>query len=190
VVTRRKFLAEEQRTLVRRVTTDRGGVQVVVGQAGAGKTAALAAAAEAFDSAGIVVRGCALAARAALQLQQDAGITSTTIARVLRDLDSGDPLSSGSVLVVDEAGMVDTRTLARLLAAARDADAKLVLVGDPAQLPELAAGGLFAGLLTRLDPIVLTANAASAMTGTARSWPSFAPGTPPRCSPPTRPTAG
>jgi len=152
------WLDAEQHTMVRRVTSDPGGVQVVVGQAGTGKTVALAAAAEAFDSAGITVRGCALSARAALQLQHDAGIASTTIAAVLRDLNTGKPLQQGSVLVVDEAGMVDTRTLARLLHAAQHAQAKLVLVGDPAQLPELAAGGLFAGLIARLNPIQLQRN--------------------------------
>ena len=152
------WLDPEQRTLVTRVTSDVGGVQVVVGQAGAGKTVALAAAAAAFDSAGITVRGCALSARAALQLHHDAAISSTTIAAVLRDLDHDRPLAAGSVLIVDEAAMVDTRTLARLLHAAQQARAKLVLVGDPAQLPELAAGGLFAGLTRRLNPITLTRN--------------------------------
>jgi len=152
------WLDAEQQSMVARVTSDPGGVHVVVGQAGTGKTVALAAAAEAFDSAGISVRGCALSARAALQLQHDAGIVSTTIAAVLRDLDTGRPLKQGSVLIVDEAGMVDTRTLARLLQAAKQARAKLVLVGDPAQLPELAAGGLFAALIARLDPIELRRN--------------------------------
>ena len=39
--------------------------------------------------------------------------------------------------------MIDTRRLARLIAHADRADAKVVLVGDPHQLPEIGAGGAF-----------------------------------------------
>ncbi len=54
--------------------------------------------------------------------------------------------------------MVDTRTLAALLAHTRAADGTLVLVGDPAQLPEIGAGGLFAALARHDDTITLTDN--------------------------------
>jgi ATP-dependent exoDNAse (exonuclease V) alpha subunit len=67
---------------------------------------------------GCRVTGVALAARAALELETSAGIRSTTLARLLRQLDDhrhGSPLQPGSVLVVDEAGMIGTRQLARLL---------------------------------------------------------------------------
>jgi ATP-dependent exoDNAse (exonuclease V) alpha subunit len=61
-------------------------------------------------------------------------------------------------VVVDEAGMVGTRTLARLLAHAEQAGAKVVLVGDPHQLPEIDAGGILRGLANRLDTVQLTDN--------------------------------
>ena len=59
---------------------------------------------------------------------------------------------------VDEAGMVGTRKLARLLDHADAAGAKVVLVGDPRQLPEIDAGGLLAGLADRLPGVQLTEN--------------------------------
>ncbi len=62
------------------------------------------------------------------------------------------------MLVVDEAGMVGTRLLARVLDHADTAGAKVVLVGDPRQLPEIDAGGLLRGLGARLEPIRLTQN--------------------------------
>jgi ATP-dependent exoDNAse (exonuclease V) alpha subunit len=62
------------------------------------------------------------------------------------------------VIVVDEAGMVGTRKLARLLDHADHHHARVVLVGDPRQLPEIGAGGLFARLTTEADPIVLSQN--------------------------------
>jgi ATP-dependent exoDNAse (exonuclease V) alpha subunit len=64
------------------------------------------------------VTGVALAARAALELEASAGIRATTLAGLLGQVDDhrqGSPLQPGSVLVVDEAGMIGTRQLARLL---------------------------------------------------------------------------
>jgi Ti-type conjugative transfer relaxase TraA len=156
---RRRTLSAEQATMVRRLTTSGAGVEVVVGKAGTGKTYALDAARHAWQQAGIAVTGVALAARAALELQDSAGITSTTLASLLHRLDTGgEVLPTGSVLVVDEAGMVGTRQLARLLRHAADARVKMVLVGDPSQLPEIDAGGLYRALATRLSAIELTDN--------------------------------
>ncbi|MDP8928235.1 MAG: AAA family ATPase [Actinomycetota bacterium] len=134
---------------------------MVVGRAGTGKTFALSAARDAWQRAGIPVVGAALAARAALELQEAAGIPSTTIHGLFATLGEsrpGSPLAPGSVLVVDEAGMVGTRMLARLLAHAVRQRVKVVLVGDPHQLPEIDAGGLFRALTTRLDAIELADN--------------------------------
>jgi ATP-dependent exoDNAse (exonuclease V) alpha subunit len=129
------------------------GLAVVVGPAGAGKTAALAAATPTWRSEGRPVTGAALAAVTARRLEHATGIPSMSLARVLADANAAHPdtgrpagLSRGGVLVVDEASMVDTRTLAALLTHTKAADATLVLVGDPAQLPEIGAGGLFAAL--------------------------------------------
>lgn len=57
--------------------------------------------------------GTALAARAAVEMEALAGIDSTTIARLMVDIDQGNGLGRGSVLVVDEAGMVGSRTIDR-----------------------------------------------------------------------------
>ena len=62
------------------------------------------------------------------------------------------------MIVVDEAAMISTRKLARLLAHATRAEAKVVLVGDHRQLPEIGPGGAFRGLADRLDAAELTYN--------------------------------
>ena len=158
---RRRTLTDEQTAMVRRLATSGAGVEVVVGKAGTGKTYALDAAREAWEASGIRVTGVALAARAALELEASAGIRSTTLARLLGQLDDhreGSPLQPGSVLVVDEAGMIGTRQLARLLDHTEAQQVKVVLVGDPKQLPEIDAGGLFRALATRQPAIELTAN--------------------------------
>ncbi|UTI62283.1 relaxase domain-containing protein [Paraconexibacter antarcticus] len=148
-------LTSDQRALVDGLCGRGDGVAVVRAAAGTGKTFALDAAREAWESAGIPVRGCALSARAALELSDQAAIESVTIAALRNQLDRGWQLPARSVLVVDEAGMVGTRALADLAAAAQVADAKLVLVGDDRQLPEIQAGGAFRALAERLDAIEL-----------------------------------
>ncbi len=152
-------LTAEQVRMVRAVTR-RGGVRVVVGAAGSGKTFALAAANDAWCRDGSTVIGCALAARAARQLETDSGIRSATLDVLLAELDQPDRpgLSPQTVVVVDEAAMVGTRKLARLLDHAEHAGAKVVLVGDPRQLTEIEAGGGFAALGHRLGATRLVAN--------------------------------
>jgi len=149
-LTERPDLGDEQVAMVRSLTTSGDGVQVVRAAAGTGKIYALDAAREAWQREGITVYGCALSARAAIELQEQTGIQTTTIARLQLDLRHGHHLAADSVLVVDEAGMVGTRAIAEL---AEHADAKLVLCGDDRQLPEIEAGGALHGLAGRLGAI-------------------------------------
>ncbi len=153
-------LSEEQAAMVQRLTTGGVGVDVVVGKAGAGKTYGLSAAAAAWRASGIEVVGCALAARAAAELQAGAGIPAVTIARLLRDIEQrgAHAVLAGRVVVDDEAGMIGTRTLAALLEHSRDVRCKVVLVGDPRQLPEIQTGGLYAALARRQPGIELVEN--------------------------------
>jgi conjugative relaxase-like TrwC/TraI family protein len=152
---RRHLLGDEQRALVGALTNRGNGVEVVRAAAGTGKTFALEAASDVWERNGIPVLGCALSARAAAELRDQAGVDATTIARLKRALERGDELATGSVLIVDEAGMVGTRDLAVLAHAAERADAKLVLVGDDRQLPEIQAGGTFAALADALGALEL-----------------------------------
>jgi conjugative relaxase-like TrwC/TraI family protein len=151
-----EMLATETAVLTE-ATAARGAGVGLAGPEGVDQAlAALAAAADAWRAAGLPVLGTAVAARASLALGEQAGIPAMTVTRLLAALDKpvgGRPagLASGTVLIVDEAGMLGTRPLAQLLAHARAADAKLVLVGDHHQLPELTAGGAFRALATTLQ---------------------------------------
>ena len=151
----RPELADEQANVVRGLTESGDGVQVVRAPAGTGKTYALEAARDAWEASGHHVVGCALSARAAVELESQSGIDSTTIARLQLDLDRGYGLAPHNVLVVDEAGMVGSRALAALSQNAEAAGAKLVLVGDDRQLPEIDAGGAFRGLADRIGALEL-----------------------------------
>jgi len=148
-------LSSEQEAMVRSLTSSGAGVECVVGRAGVGKTFGLDAAREAWEAAGHTVLGTATSAAAAGQLRRGARMEASTVARQILDAHR-DGLPSGCVLVVDEAAMTDTRSLAALCRAVEAASGKLVLVGDPKQLDAVAAGGAFAHLVERIGAVELT----------------------------------
>lgn len=136
---------------------DERGLSVVVGYAGAGKSTLLKSAADAWYGAGYRLRGLALAGRAAESLEADSGIPSGTIAGFVLGLDNGVVrLSNKDIIVIDEAGMVASRQLDRVLHAAATAGAKVVLVGDPEQLQAIEAGGPFRYIVEHYDHARLT----------------------------------
>lgn len=140
----------EQVDAVGHVTGD-SGIAVVVGLAGAGKSTLLDAARIAWEADGRRVIGAALAGTAAEGLEDSSGIRSRTIASwELAWADGKDRLQKGDVLVVDEAGMVSSEQLARVLKAGEEAGAKVVLVGDPMQLQPIQAGAAFRAIVERI----------------------------------------
>ena len=155
----RPSLSDEQRAVVRRLALSGDAVDIVVGRPGSGKTFALDAVRSAYEASGYRVLGLALAARAARELEAGSGIHSSTAASLQAALAGGSlRLGARTVLVLDEAAMVGTRQLAALVAEANRAGTKLIAVGDPKQLPEIQAGGLFAALDRRLGHQELTGN--------------------------------
>ncbi|HEY5693161.1 MAG TPA: MobF family relaxase [Gaiellaceae bacterium] len=151
-------LTSEQRMLVHESACRPDRVVCVVGVAGSGKTLALRAFADAYRDIDTAVLGAAPSGRAADELQANTGIASRTLHRLLLDAHRDRGLPHRCVLVVDEAGMAETRVLAPLLHAVDRAEGKLLLVGDPAQLPAVGAGGLYQALCERLDTVELSGN--------------------------------
>jgi len=129
----------------------------VVGLAGAGKSTLLAVAREAWERQGFDVYGATLAGKAADSLQSASGITSRTLTSLEASWKSGyEPVGSGSVVVIDEAGMVGTRQLARVTDELQKRGCKLVLIGDPDQLQPIEAGTPFAAITEKVSAARLT----------------------------------
>jgi len=142
-------LSREQADALTQITGGRD-IGIVVGHAGTGKSAMLGVAREAWEAAVYQVRGVALSGIAADGLQSGSGIASRTIASLEHGwANDRDHLTARDVLVIDEAGMVGTRQLERVLSHAADAGAKVVLVGDPQQLQSIEAGAAFRSLHER-----------------------------------------
>jgi conjugative relaxase-like TrwC/TraI family protein len=152
------MLSGEQRTLVHEAASRPDRIVCVVGAAGAGKTTALCVLADAYRESGVPVLGAAPSGRAADELASATGIRTSTLHRLLLDAQAEGGLPRRCVLVIDEAGMAETRVLAPLLELVEQAAGKAILVGDPQQLPAVGAGGLYPALCERLGAIELTEN--------------------------------
>ncbi|KGB55008.1 Conjugal transfer relaxase TraA [Sphingopyxis sp. LC81] len=150
------MLTGEQRAAFEHSTSERD-LSVVVGYAGTGKSAMLGVAREAWERGGYEVRGAALSGIAAEGLENGSGIASRTIASLEHGWAQGrDLLTSRDVLVIDEAGMVGTRQMERVLSQAADAGTKVVLVGDPQQLQAIEAGAAFRAIHERHGGVEIT----------------------------------
>ena len=146
----RSYLTDEQQEAVRHITGEEQ-LAVVVGLAGAGKSTMLSAAREAWEREGYRVHGAALSGKAAEGLEESSGIASRTLASWDCGWQAGrGELGSRDVLVIDEAGMVSSKQLARFIGEAERTGAKIVLVGDPEQLQPIQAGAAFRAVAERV----------------------------------------
>lgn len=136
-------LSEEQAASIRHaLNTDI--VSVVEGSAGAGKSFSLSAVAKAARSANLDVYALGPSWAATKVVARDTATPSTharALTGFLIDLEAGKiVLGPNALVLLDEAGMVGTRELVRLIAAITEAGCKLVLSGDSEQLKPVAAG--------------------------------------------------
>jgi len=143
-------LSDEQRQAIEHITGPER-IAAVVGFAGAGKSTMLAAAREAWEAQGYRVHGAALSGKAAEGLEESSGIESRTLASWSHGWERDRNLiGRGDVFVIDEAGMVGSRQLARFVTEVEQRGAKLVLVGDHEQLQAIGAGAPFRAIAERI----------------------------------------
>ncbi|MCZ7854915.1 MULTISPECIES: Ti-type conjugative transfer relaxase TraA [Agrobacterium] len=143
-------LSDEQRAAIEHITGPER-IAAVVGYAGAGKSTMLAAAREAWEAQGYQVHGAALSGKAAEGLEESSGIASRTLASwEMGWQNDRHQLGRGDVFVIDEAGMVGSRQLARFVGEAEKSGAKIVLVGDHEQLQAIGAGAPFRAIAEQI----------------------------------------
>lgn len=136
-----------QAGLVRAMATSGARLQLALAAAGTGKTTAMRVLTRAWQETGGTVLGLAPSAAAAAALQEATG-QATTIAKLLWDLHHGhaDVVDASTLIVVDEAGMADTLSLAELVDLALERGASIRLIGDDHQLAAIGAGGVLRDL--------------------------------------------
>jgi len=150
-----KKLTEEQTIAFEHLTAP-GDIKCVVGYAGTGKSYLLGAAREAWENQGYRVLGATLSGIAAENLTGSSGIESRTLASRFYYWDKGEqPLSSKDILVIDEAGMIGSRQMTKILEQAKNSGTKVVLIGDPEQLQAIEAGAAFRAISQRTGYVEL-----------------------------------
>ena len=153
---------DEQADALERLTTRKASV--LVGRAGTGKTTVLGALSRATSQEGrILFLAPTGKARVRLEWRVAKGIDVMTVAKFLHSQGRydgsrqepiiGRPCYNGhEAVVVDEASMLTEDTLAAVIGTFAVGVERLILVGDPAQLPPIGAGRPFADLVAHLDP--------------------------------------
>jgi conjugative relaxase-like TrwC/TraI family protein len=155
----RDGLDQDQQAMVRQITGDGAGISLVVGYAGSGKTYATGAAVDAFHRGGYQVICTAPTGAAARELERETKLPAPTLDSLLGQLDRRDErLDRHTVVVLDEAAMVGTRKLARLLDYGDRAGSKVVMIGDDRQLASIDTGGAFRAFRLRLGATELRGN--------------------------------
>ena len=132
-------------------------VMLLTGGPGTGKTTSLRGVLALFEQLGLETALAAPTGRAAKRLGELCGMEAATIHRLLETQydprsgrlvfahDEDDPLRADAV-IVDETSMVDILLMRGLLSALRP-ECRLILVGDPDQLPSVGPGNLFSDLI-------------------------------------------
>lgn len=145
------LLSDSQADALAQIVTSGRRIDLLVGPAGAGKTRAMHALQAAWraEQGGDSVVGLAPSAVAAQVLAEDLGIDCENTAKWLHEYDRGrTQLAAGQLVIIDEATLAGTLTLDRISHIAADAGAKVLLVGDWAQLQSVDAGGAFSLLVS------------------------------------------
>ncbi|MDI3331826.1 MAG: MobF family relaxase [Micrococcus sp.] len=147
-------LGDDQAAALAKIAVSGRIVDVLVGPAGAGKTTAMNALRRAWEAEhgrGSVV-GLAPSAVAAQVLADDLGIQTENTAKWWQNhLMYGETFCQSQLVIVDEASLAGTLSLDRITNLAANAGAKVLLVGDYAQLQSVDAGGAFSLLVRDRD---------------------------------------
>jgi ATP-dependent exoDNAse (exonuclease V) alpha subunit len=123
---------------------------LIDGQAGTGKSFTMAAIRHVYEAQGYKVVGLAPTNAVAQDMQQEGFASARTVHSELFSLNNGrTQWDTRTVIMVDEAAMIDTRNMAMLTTHAHAAGAKLILVGDDRQLSSIERGGMFGVLKDR-----------------------------------------
>lgn len=152
----RRKLADNQRSVINRVAwgtdltlvhylygSDRKYVAGLIGQA--------------YQKSGYMVEGVALSGMGAKSLADESGLASTTVYQRLWEWENGrNELTAKSVVIIDNANLVGTRQLGKILEHAEKANAKVIAFGDVQALQAIEAGGAYRGILEKSEASVVS----------------------------------
>lgn len=174
------FALTDEQALAVKHAVGSNGVGAIAGYAGAGKSTAMKVIRELYEDpavgGGRMVVGGALAGKAAQGLTESSGIQAATLASWEKRWDMAEEarreaaemgvevapasqssvLPKGTVFVLDEAGMVASEQMGRVVKRLDEMGAKLLLVGDARQLQPIEAGAAFRSIANHVGYVELT----------------------------------
>lgn len=170
---------DEQTQAYRILCATTGGLLILRGAAGTGKSTLFRRAAEFWRQQGLDPHGAALSGKAARGFQTATDIPSGTLHSTLQKIRIGAlPLSRRSILIIDEAAMVGLRQYVELLEIVVRSQCRLILAGDDRQLQPIELGGVFARLAREHTVVELTQNHRQQEAWTREAVAQFAEGKP------------
>ncbi|WP_342637841.1 AAA family ATPase [Orientia tsutsugamushi] len=146
-------VSEEQKQALRHILLSTSGVRVLRGRAGTGKSYVLIKAHELATNRGQKVIGLAPTHKAVSELKSKGYTEVYTVKGFLYNRKK--IFMKGSLIVVDEAGMVGTKAYAELFRVVRNNYCQLILAGDEKQLASIERGGMFEMLSNNFGSHVL-----------------------------------
>lgn len=171
-----KSLTEQQKIAFEHIT-NQGDLKCIVGFAGTGKSYLLGSAKEAWEAEGYQVLGATLSGIAAENLEASSSINSRTLASRFYYWNRGEQLlSKNSILVIDEAGMIGSKQMTKVLDLVVSSGAKAILVGDPEQLQAIEAGAAFRAIADHTGYVELAEIRRQAVDWQANATKEFATG--------------
>jgi conjugative relaxase-like TrwC/TraI family protein len=136
-------LSDEQRKAALHVLTSRDTVTGIVGKAGTGKTTMMRATRDVIESQGLHVFAFAPSSQASRGVLAKEGFKDAeTLAMLLKNTKLQEK-TKGQVLWVDEAGLVSSRDMRKLMDIAKKNDNRVILSGDYTQHSSVEAGDAF-----------------------------------------------
>jgi Ti-type conjugative transfer relaxase TraA len=146
-----------EQTRAYRHATGAEGLAIIDGQAGTGKSFTMAAIRQTYEKAGYRVIGLGPTNAVAQDMRNDGFGRAATVHSELFALNNNrTSWNRRTVVMVDEAAMLDTKVMAMVTAHAQEAGAKLILAGDDRQLSSIDRGGMFGALKDRYGAAELT----------------------------------
>lgn len=134
------FLNDAQKSAIEHVWASRDRVTAIMGGAGVGKTTLMQEAVRGLEAEGLKVRAFAPSAAASRGVLRAEGFEgATTIAELLQNPKQHESITDG-VMVIDEAGLLGSRTMAEVFDLAEKQNARVVLVGDTKQHQSVQRG--------------------------------------------------
>ncbi len=130
---------------------------IVTGFAGTGKSYMLKPAQEIWSQSGYKPIGVALSGVVAASLEKDTGITSYTVASIVKRLKNGEQVfNDKSIIVMDEMGMTNLESMQTIIAYAKSTGAKFVGIGDVEQTQSIGSGAPTRSMIEEIGTVTMT----------------------------------